>query len=916
MKCIFFKNLGLKITGLIFLLLLAESLSAQDYSYSNGLRFEVTMNPGTFLYVDDDNTIGPWTGTELNPFENIPDGIDAATSGATVVVKPGNYLILQDLTVPADVVLFLFHGDTLRFGTTYSLNIVGRLQAFGKSNDSIYFTSSDSEGTWEGIHFTNSQLQSELRYCNLSNAVGTDGIMGGGIYILNSSVKIKGCQFHNNTANYGAAIYCDNNSMLDMDNCLISGNSANTSGGGLYGLSTDSLFIENSVFDHNIAASGGGALALKDSKAYLLQNDFIANEAGNGAAVHFDNVTADSAMFSWNTFKSNTATLNGGGLYVKSSNSISISRNLFIDNSSVLGGAVFFNNSSADYFNNTVISNTTTGLGGGLNSDGGSNNIFNNILWENFSSDGSQIAGSGITATYNNIEGGHPGTGNISAYPKFADTASCNFNLLYMSPCINTGDPSNHPDNDSTTIDIGVYYYHHKLPEISDQPEDAYVMSGGDCSFSLIANWALSFQWQLSSDEGVSWVDVSDSSIYSGFNSQSLFIVNTPLSLDAYKYRCLVYGGGTIPVSSDEVNLTVYPLIKTMAAHSNTCVGDILVPVNVANCNSVAAISLVLSYDVSKLTYNNYQNAHSDLSSGTLIVNANSGKIYISWASLTAANIGNDLLLELMFSSVSGSSSIIWDTIPSGYCEYSDNFGNVITSHYDNGFVTSNNCTTQIDVKVFLEGPYNGTEMNTGLDHLLPLSQPYNVSPWNYTGNETVLQMPSGSIVEWGLLELRETTGNASTATEATIIAQQAVYIRKDGMVKGLDGSNLPHFSEEISNNLYVIVRHRNHLSIMSANALSISGSAYTYDFTSGSEKVYGGALGHKQIGPGVWGMMSGDGNADDIININDKNDVWGIQAGKEGYLTGDYNLNKQVDNTDKNEGWEPNNGNETQVPD
>ena len=219
-------------------------------------------------------------------------------------------------------------------------------------------------------------------------------------------------------------------------------------------------------------------------------------------------------------------------------------------------------------------------------------------------------------------------------------------------------------------------------------------------------------------------------------------------------------------------------------------------------------------------------------------------------------------------------------------------------------------------LKVYLEGAYNGTNMNTDLTSFFPINQPFSVLPWNYNGTEDVMPIPSGSIVDWGLIELRETIGNASTATGSTIVAQQAVLIRNDGKVKGLDGSNLPNFSQIINDNLFVVIHQRNHVSVMSANALSLIGSAYTYDFSTGVGQVYGGPLGYKEIGTGVWGMLSGDGNADGTIDINDKNDPWIIQAAEKGYRMGDFNLNGQVENSDKNENWLPNIGSGSQVPD
>ncbi len=89
----------------------------------------------------------------------------------------------------------------------------------------------------------------------------------------------------------------------------------------------------------------------------------------------------------------------------------------------------------------------------------------------------------------------------------------------------------------------------------------------------------------------------------------------------------------------------------------------------------------------------------------------------------------------------------------------------------------------------------------------------------------------------------------------------------------------------------------------------------YNYNFTDVSSKAYGGIFAQKEIDTGVWGMISGDGNNDNLINISDKNTVWKPQAGSFGYKKGDFNLNKQVDNKDKNYLWFYNNSKSSQVP-
>jgi len=47
---------------------------------------------GSTIYVDDDNTAGPWDGTLDNPYQFVQDGIDHALGGDTVYVFKGTYV--------------------------------------------------------------------------------------------------------------------------------------------------------------------------------------------------------------------------------------------------------------------------------------------------------------------------------------------------------------------------------------------------------------------------------------------------------------------------------------------------------------------------------------------------------------------------------------------------------------------------------------------------------------------------------------------------------------------------------------------------------------------------------------------------------------------------------------------------------
>ncbi len=220
-----------------------------------------------------------------------------------------------------------------------------------------------------------------------------------------------------------------------------------------------------------------------------------------------------------------------------------------------------------------------------------------------------------------------------------------------------------------------------------------------------------------------------------------------------------------------------------------------------------------------------------------------------------------------------------------------------------------------LDLVVQLEGPFNGTSMNNYLNNqaLLPLSQPYNTAPWNYTGTETVAAIPNSQVIDWVLVEGRDAP-NAASATAATTFERQAAFILADGSVVGMDGGSAIQFTHNLNEQLFVVIRHRNHLDIMSSTGITQSAGVYSYDFSTGVGQAYGSNA-IKDLGGGIYGLFGGDGDANGIIGANDKTAAWEIEAGTGGYLQGDYNLDSQTDNKDKNDILFNNTGNSSQIP-
>jgi hypothetical protein len=98
----------------------------------------------------------------------------------------------------------------------------------------------------------------------------------------------------------------------------------------------------------------------------------------------------------------------------------------------------------------------------------------------------------------------------------------------------------------------------------------------------------------------------------------------------------------------------------------------------------------------------------------------------------------------------------------------------------------------------------------------LPSTQPYNRPPWNYNGTETVTTLPTNA-TDWVLVELRP-AGNPILVTE-----QRAALILNNGNLADTDGSiGVKFYNLGQGGSYYVVLRHRNHLAVVSALPVSL----------------------------------------------------------------------------------------------
>lgn len=219
------------------------------------------------------------------------------------------------------------------------------------------------------------------------------------------------------------------------------------------------------------------------------------------------------------------------------------------------------------------------------------------------------------------------------------------------------------------------------------------------------------------------------------------------------------------------------------------------------------------------------------------------------------------------------------------------------------------------NLKVILGGVFNGVTMDPFLNQkgYLPLTQPYNTGPWNYNGPENVTSIPNPNIIDWVLLELRETTGDVYSATHQTVVERMACFIRNDGSLVALNGASKVISGNNYTENIFPVIYHRNHISIMAGSPLEMKDGSYFCDLTKGTG-IQGGWLGTVQFAGDKYAMVPGNGDSNTQVANPDKNDIWKPQSGQSGYYNGDFNLDGEVDNTDKNDVWNPNCGKGSQV--
>ena len=406
----------------------------------------------------------------------IQEGINAASSGDTVLVADGTYAGYGNINLN-------FYGKAIIVKSANGPQSC--IIDCGHQGRGFYFHSGEGEDSVvDGFKIINGNMSSGGGiYCSsLSSPMITNNILAGntadsgsGIFCMNASPKIIRNIITGNAADWGGGIYCNYASPTIMHN-EITFNSADEQGGGILCRNNSAPLIgDNTITGNDAIRYGGGISCLEGSSARITQNTISGNlinyydgggiYTGSSSAVIIKNTISGNiagddggAIGSYSTstltitnniINGNTANDDGGGIYAYYSPS-TITNNLISGNhAGDDGGGIRYYNYSHNAANNTITGNTSGDRGGGICSYRATSAITNSILWFNSPNAIYTDSGPSPSVTYSDVQGGYSGSGNINATPLFANGPLGKYYLSQIasgqpsnSPCVNAGNPA------------------------------------------------------------------------------------------------------------------------------------------------------------------------------------------------------------------------------------------------------------------------------------------------------------------------------------------------------------------------------------------------------------------------------------------------------------------------------------------
>jgi len=113
-------------------------------------------------------------------------------------------------------------------------------------------------------------------------------------------------------------------------------------------------------------------------------------------------------------------------------------------------------------------------------------------------------------------------------------------------------------------------------PSIATQPANLTVVAGGTANFTVVASGtpAVTYQWQFSTDNGVSFGNLTDGGNITGSATANLSIANVTSARNGHQYQCVITNaGGTVTTSVAVLTVDFAPTFRTPPANVTVNIG-------------------------------------------------------------------------------------------------------------------------------------------------------------------------------------------------------------------------------------------------------------------------------------------------------------------------------------------------------
>jgi hypothetical protein len=428
------------------------------------------------------NVSGSWTAAG-SPYE--VEGHIAIPADQTLNIEPGVEVAFQS-SYAFDVYGYLqalgTEADSIQIHGLYGF-------LFSNSPDSSHLAYCAISGgvTWQGgIYCVNSNpVITHSRISGFDNPVG----WGAGIVLSNSNPEISYCSITGNSSwSHGGGIYCSNSDPV-ISHCDISGNSAGTYGGyggGIYASGGCNITVSNCTINDNYADDGGGIGFY--GGVGTISDCVISGDSTNasGGGIYIQSTSADFTITNTTISNCNAGSEGGGGIFIHTVGTLTMVGCTIDDNFaySVWGIAMHIDNCDSLIMDHCNILNNRGGISeSGLAFYSNTHFILTNSIFKGQSNgdvyfhnaDYASVAYNDFYSNYPFYGDVPPGLGtlmqinangdscdvfsNIYLDPLFVDFPGGDYHLTEASPCIDAGDPAYPLDPDGTTADMGTFYF-------------------------------------------------------------------------------------------------------------------------------------------------------------------------------------------------------------------------------------------------------------------------------------------------------------------------------------------------------------------------------------------------------------------------------------------------------------------------